>query len=191
MEAKKGSLPETRPGALPGAWPGPGEFCRDAEGNMYQVIGLASHSKTGEEMVIYQALHKDYRWYACPALEFCLERTSVAPEPPMSEEFKGLEKKEEKGQKEEKEQKEEKGQKEEKSQIREELLLFLDAEGAGEKLAVLRAIRRKLDESLLTSIELSLDLIPDESESPERRLDLIERTLEKREKYEGSRLRFK
>ena len=179
MEAKKRNLSEVQRGKLSKELPGTGEFCKDTDGNMYQIIGRACHSKTGEEMVIYQALYGDYRWYACPALEFCLEKASVAPGASTLDGFK------------ESEQKEQKEEKKETSQIREELLLFLDAEDAGEKLAVLRAIRKKLDESLLTSIELSLDLIPDEKESPERRLDLIERTLEKRAKYEGSRLRGK
>ena len=73
--------------------------------------------------------------------------------------------------------------------VREELLWFLDAETAGEKLAVLRKISKRMDEDLLTTIELSLDLMPDERESIERRLDLVERILEKRVKYEGGRLR--
>ncbi len=84
---------------------------------------------------------------------------------------------------------EQKGSEFEEEQVRPELLMFLDAESASEKLRVLHEIRKKLDEDLLTTIELSMDLMPDERESMERRLDLIERTLEKRIKYEGGRLR--
>jgi len=54
---------------------------------------------------------------------------------------------------------------------------------------VLREIRMDLDAELITTMELSLDLLPDERESLERRIDLIERTLEKRVKFEGGRLR--
>ena len=65
----------------------------------------------------------------------------------------------------------------------------MDAESAAEKLQVLRQIRGKMDEALLTSLELSLDLMPDERESEERRLELVERNLEKRARFEGGRLR--
>lgn len=77
----------------------------------------------------------------------------------------------------------------EAEKVRPELLRFLDAETPGEKLAVLREIRGKLDEELMTNIELSIDLTPDERESLERRLSLVEKNLEKRVKYEGTRLR--
>ena len=46
-----------------------------------------------------------------------------------------------------------------------------------------------LDESLLTTIELSLDLLPDDRESLERRYEFVERTLEQRIRFEGGRLR--
>lgn len=77
----------------------------------------------------------------------------------------------------------------EAEKVRPELLRFLDAETPGEKLAVLREIRGKLDEGLMTNIELSIDLMPDERESLERRLSLVEKNLEKRVRYEGTRLR--
>jgi hypothetical protein len=73
--------------------------------------------------------------------------------------------------------------------VRPEILRFLDAEDAGAKLKVLRELRMDLDESLMTTIELSLDLLPDDKESMERRYDFVERTLEQRIRFEGSRLR--
>ena len=78
---------------------------------------------------------------------------------------------------------------EEKEKVREEILRFLDAESAEAKLKVLRELKMNLDEELLTTIELSLDLLPDDRESWERRVSLIEQTLEKRIRFEGSRLR--
>ena len=73
--------------------------------------------------------------------------------------------------------------------VREEILRFLDAEGAAEKLEVLRQLRKNMDENLLTTIELSMDLLPDEKESLDRRYELVEQTLEKRIRFEGGRLR--
>ncbi len=47
----------------------------------------------------------------------------------------------------------------------------------------------KIYEGLMTSIELSIDLMPDDRETLERRLSLVEKNLEKRVRYEGGRLR--
>ena len=74
--------------------------------------------------------------------------------------------------------------------VRPELLRFLDAQSASEKLQVLRQIRKtSVDTDLLTNMEISLDLMPDDKETLERRLELIELNLEKRVRYEGGRLR--
>lgn len=78
----------------------------------------------------------------------------------------------------------------ENDMVRPELLRFLDAESALEKLQVLRQIRKtSVDTDLLTNMEISLDLMPDDKETMERRLELIELNLEKRVRYEGGRLR--
>ena len=40
------------------------------KGNMYQVFGIARHSETLEEMVIYQKLYDDYGWWVRPLSMF-------------------------------------------------------------------------------------------------------------------------
>lgn len=236
---------ETDTRSLPAA----GEFYRHFKGKMYQIIGRACHSETEEEMVVYQALYGEYRWYVRPVSEFMstvdkkkypdssavyrfervipgaegaepsemrnaggmpevqadipkrsaqvsdlmrmqpaeagsrVPETGIRKEPPAINEAGKQQEVKEPGRPAEAQEAAAEGQ------VRAELLLFLDAESAGEKLGVLRQIRGKLDEALMTNIELSLDLMPDEKESLERRLDLVERNLEKRVKYEGSRLR--
>ena len=182
-----------------------GEFYRHFKGNLYQIIGIAKHSETLELMVVYQALYGDYALYARP-LEMFLSPVDKEKYPEVAQEYRFekvqpgntvtvAQKDAESGQTNEIGQKEKEASSVssvsnmDEEAVRPEILRFLDAESAAEKLEVLRQLHRNMDEGLLTTIELSLDLLPDEKESLERRYDFVERTLEQRHRFEGGRLR--
>ena len=169
------------------AIPTAGEFYRHFKGNLYQIIGVAKHSETLEKMVVYQALYGDYGMYVRP-LEMFLSPVDKEKYPEAAQEYRFEKVQPEnnvvEGEKKEACVKYESKQKESQpviaatpdtgeESVREEILRFLDAEGAEAKLKVLRALRMDLDSELLTTIELSLDLLPDDKESLERRYDFV------------------
>lgn len=50
--------------------PRPGEFYRDIENKLYQIMTIAEYTETGEVLVVYQALYGTYPVFAMPLLQF-------------------------------------------------------------------------------------------------------------------------
>jgi hypothetical protein len=159
-----------------------GQFYRHFKNKLYQVLAIAEHSETGEKMVVYQALYGDYKIYVRPYEMFASE-VDHAKYPDVKQRYRfeqtepGSDKKEKKSKAEP-----------EDDQVNPILLEFLDADTLEEKMHVLAFYRNKVDENLLNSIAISLDLVV-EKEGVQNQYDEIMNCLSMMKKFECNRFR--
>lgn len=167
-----------------------GQFYRHFKGGLYQVMAIATHSETKEKMVVYQALYGDYGVYVRPYEMFASEVdhekypqikqvyrfTQVHPEE-MEEESDKVEVSDLTLELDESMEPEQSAVEEEPKKMSEDqpaqekqdvsgginpiLLEFLDADTLEEKMHIMTFYRNQMDEALLNSIAISLDLVVD------------------------------
>lgn len=183
--------------------PEPGQKYRHFKNKLYQIIGIARHSETEEEMVVYQALYGDFGLYVRP-LQMFMEETDHEKYPDVTQKYRfelvtGEKEREDlkvriEDDEEQNVQSGEKMQPDNKKEMKEQetinpyLLKFLDTGSYREKLQVLNEIKKYLDERLMDDICLSLDFVIEEG-TLEERYEQIENCIETRARFETSRLR--
>ena len=167
-----------------------GQFYRHFKGGLYQVMAIATHSETKEKMVVYQALYGDYGIYVRPYDMFASEVdhekypqvkqvyrfTQVHPEEMVEESDKvevpdltfeldeSMEPEQSAVEEEPKKMLEDRPAQEKQDAsggINPILLEFLDADTLEEKMHIMTFYRNQMDEALLNSIAISLDLVVD------------------------------
>lgn len=184
----------------------PGEIYRHFKGNLYQIVAVASHSETGEKMVVYQALYGDFQVYVRPfemfVSEVDREKYPDAVQQYRFEKTKTGERGEEfhfSGSVEIQEEEEplnpsnenvlEQKEKNEKNTGPNQALMdFLDAKSLEEKIGYLKKMKASASQSDLESIYVVLDMHP-QSGTVSEQLDGIISFLAMQKHYEGGRLR--
>lgn len=176
--------------------PRPGEFYRHFKDKLYQVIAIAQHTETGEQMVVYQALYGNYGIYVRPLSMFIsqvdhekypdvkqkyrFERVDVRPEEndSLRPEKRGCVGKD-------KETDKEKDKEKELSPL---ILPFIESDSYEQKLEILAAMRGKVGQEELDILYVALDL-PQRTGDIEGQLNSIEKYLLMQQKFDGNRLR--
>lgn len=171
-----------------------GQFYRHFKDRLYQIIAVATHSETGEQMVVYQALYGDYKVYVRPYEMFLSEVDHEKyPEVQQKYRFELVEFSGQEVPKEEEIQKcvEEAGKADvetgseqkavdaadtetgEYEGVNPILLEFLDAETMDEKMHIMSCRQKQMDEALLTSIAISLDLVVEKKSIQEKYMEIM------------------
>lgn len=167
--------------------PRAGEFFRHFKDRLYQIVTVAEHTETGEELVVYQALYGDFRCFARPLSMFMSpvdrEKYPDAGQEYRFERVRPGEGKAGSGDREDREEKQE-----EAGQVNPWLEQFLDAEGYEKQLEALSRMKGKVGQKELDSLYLILDIQPGTGDL-DSQLRRVIRDLETRKRYDGSRLR--
>ena len=198
-----------------------GEFYRHFKNKLYQIIAVAKHSETGEQLVIYQALYGDFGVYARP-LEMFMSEVDHEKYPDVTQKYRFervelssntvtetqvkdhtqreyaaenrnlLENSEKQSLADSFEQSENMGlssrEEEYEGGINPKVLEFLDSEDFDERYNILVALRDEIDDQIINTLAVALDVVIPEGDIDDR-YDQLKMCLRTRQRYESNRLR--
>ena len=194
---------------MPQGNPRPGEFYRHFKNKQYQIVAVAEHSETGEQLVVYQALYGSFKTYVRPYEMFISEVDHVKyPEVEQKYRFEYLEHPEEKTLKEMNEAEplsadaaqegvteapepecadapEAEGQ-EIPEAADPNLIRFMDADSFSDKFEVFTQLRSVMTDKLIDELAVVCDLVIPEGNLNDR-YEQMKRCLQTRMKYERER----
>ena len=194
--------------------PNSGEIYRHFKNKLYQIITIAKHSETGEELVIYQALYGDFRTYARPLAMFLsevdhekyptaaqkyrfekverdnLERAAAVPEHSLLQQHPEPQQEEE-PQKQVVEQMQGRERPQETEQqpgADPKLIAFLDTDTYAQKYKLVTEMHGEITDRLINDLSVVLDIVIDEGPL-DKRYEQLRTALATFAKFEVNRLR--
>ena len=197
--------------------PKPHEIYKHFKGNLYQIVAIAEHSETGEQLVIYQALYGDFRIYARPldmftsrvnrdkypqvSQKFCFElqgklagerRQEELPEGknnPTTVKSSSADRDPERSDEDKKEAEDSPDREDEGRTALDPLVLeFLDADTYEQRLNIMAGLHHRITDEMITTMAIACD-IEINAGDVEERYEALKSCLLTLEKYECNRLR--
>lgn len=177
--------------------PQSGERYRHFKNKLYQIVTLATHSETGEKLVVYQALYGDYQVYARPLEMFVSEVDHVKyPEVTQKYRFERVEGTElkhvEAATAVNYEQKMAVDEKQPEMQadggVNPKLLAFLDTDDLEEKYEILLTMRSEVDDQLINNMAVTLDVVIPDGDV-QMRYEQLKNCIKTKQRYEIDRMR--
>lgn len=175
-----------------------GGFYKHFKDKLYQVKGIAYHSETKEKMVVYQALYGDYSLYVRP-YEMFLSEVDHVKYPDVTQKYRfeqvfldGSEMPQNKVVKNADtsssgEQPQEVEKQTTESGLHPGLEKFLDADTYQEKMDILKFLRNSIDDKMIDTMAVSLDVEVPEG-SLDSRYQSLMNCIRMQTKYETNRL---
>ncbi len=172
--------------------PKPHEIYKHFKGNLYQIVTVAEHTETGEQLVVYQALYGDFKTYARP-LEMFVSKVDREKYPDVKQEFRfeiqGAENITERREEQVKE-----AQKEMPEEVSEEIFIdplvleFLDADSYEQRLNILAGLHHRITDEMISTMAIACDVEVNEGDIEER-YEALKSCLLTLERYECNRIR--
>lgn len=151
--------------------PVPGDVYRHFKDRLYEIITIAIHSETEEEMVVYKQLYGEFKTYVRP-LSMFLSEVDHDKYPEVTQKYRFELVREVK----------------KEEQPEDILMSFLDAKGATEKYKILDEYEGTLDDRTINNMAISVDIVIEDGPAEQRVSELMD-CLRTKARFECNRLR--